>query len=159
MPTADRTTVRAAFDSLLTLMRTNLVADPLTAVKPLRRIETGDVANDSYARPFMTVSVDRLRMVGVVDDDRLIEASLTMRIVSETTQRDAADAIFDVVGAVDDYLDSLRDVSIIDGVKGFDDRVWAIDYPRQSSGARVVMATSKSIMVVNVERLQNQLPA
>ncbi len=159
MPTVDRTTVRAAFDAWLTMLRANLVADPPTAMKPFRRIETGDVANDSYARPFMTVYVDRLRMAGVIDDDRLIEVTLGMRIVSETTARDTADAIFDVVGAVDDYLDSLRDVLVVDGAKGFDNRAWSMDYPRQSSGSRVVTATSKSIMVVNVERLQNRLPA
>lgn len=107
----------------------------------------------------MMVFVDRLRAVGVVSDDRLIEASVTWRIVSSTTQRDPAGATLDVIGAVDDYLDSLRDVSVVDGAKGFDDRTWSFAYPQQTSGARVVVATAKTAMVVNVERQQNRLPA
>ena len=159
MPTPDRTTLKAAIDELSTKLRANLVADPPTATKPFRRVEVGPVGIEEYPRPFLGLLLSRARPIGVTDNDKIIEASMTLRLVTDVTASDPHGAILDKIGAVDDYLDSLIDTGILEGAEGFDDRVWTFDYPRATSGARVASASAAQTFVVTVERQQNRVPA
>ena len=159
MPTADRTTIKAAIDELITKFRANLVADPPTAGKPFRRVAVGDTGTDTFARPFLSIAVSRTRSLGAVDDDRVIEVGTTLRIVTDVTAADAHGDALDQTGAVEDYLDAIADTGVLDGAEGPSDRVWSFDYPRSTTGARVVTASAALTLVVKVERSRNRVPA
>lgn len=159
MATADRTTIKAAIDELITKFRANLVADPMTASKPFRRVVVGDAGTDTFARPFLSITVSRTRSLGAVDDDRVIEVGTTLRIVTDVTAADAHGDALDQIGAVEDYLDAIADTGVLDGAEGPGDRVWSLDYPRSTTGARVVTASATLTLVVKVERSQNRVPA
>ena len=156
---SDRTTIKAALDALIDRFRTNLIADPPTVTKPLRLVEEGDGGVTLHARPFMAVGIARVRVIGVTDDDRIIEVTAGMRVVVDASGASSRDAILDVVGAVDDYLDSIRDSGVIDGADGFDDRTWTFAYPKPIAGARMITAEASQPFVVRVARGFNRAPA
>jgi len=158
MPTADRTTIKATVTELVTKLRANLVADPITAAKPFRRVEIGDAGFEEYPRPFLNVALTRMRTIGAMDDDNLVEAAARLRLVTDVTAADPHAAILDKIGAVDDYLDSLIDTGVIEGAEGFDDRVWTINYPKATAGARVATAEATQTFIVKVQRGQNREP-
>ncbi len=145
--------------ALTTKLQTNLVADPPTATKPFRRVRVGPTGDEEYPRPFLTVQLARIRPIATVDGDKLIEAAVTLHLVTDVTQSDPHDALLDKVGAVDDYLDSIRDTGVIEGAEGFDDREWTFDFPRTTAGARLASAKASQTFVVKVEREQNREPA
>ncbi len=157
--TPDRTTIKAAIAELTTKLRDNLVADPPTDTKPFRRVEVGGSGVEEHPRPFMTLQLVRTRPIGVSDNDKVIEAAMTLHLVTDVSAADPHDAILDKVGAVDDYLDSIIDTGVIEGAEGFDDRGWTFDYPKTAAGARVASAQATQTLVVRVERGQNRLPA
>lgn len=159
MATADRTTIKAAIEELTTKLRTNLVADPPTATKPFRRVEIADTGVEEYPRPFLTLLLTRTQPVGVVDNDRLVEVTMTLRVVTDVRASDPHAAMLDTIGAVEDYFDSILDTGVIEGAEGFDDRAWTFEYPRATAGARVASATATQTFVVKVERGQNREPA
>lgn len=159
MATADRTTIKAAIGELTTKLRTNLVADPPTATKPFRRVEIADTGVEEYPRPFLTLLLTRTRPVGVADNDRLLEVTMTLRVVTDVAASDPHAAMLDTIGAVEDYFDSILDAGVIEGAEGFDDRAWTFEYPRATAGARVASATAIQTFVVKVERGQNREPA
>lgn len=159
MPTADRTTVKAAIQELVNKLRTNLIADPLTATQPLRRVEVGGLGAEEYPRPFLSVLLTRTRPIGTSDNDKLIEVSSRMRLVTDVTGTDPHDTILDQLGAVEDYLDGIADTGVLEGAEGFDDRTWTIEYPSTTSGARLAVAEAKQTFVIRVERGQNREPA
>ncbi len=159
MPTADRTTIKVAIDELVNKLRTNLAANPPTATKPFRRVEVGDAGPGSYPRPFLTVHLLRTRAIGVVDDDKVMEAAVVLRMVTDVSASDPHGAILDKIGAVEDYLDGIRDSGVIAGAEGFDDRSWTFDYPRTTSGSRVATAEATQTLVVKVQRTYNRMPA
>ena len=159
MPTSDRTTIKATVDEFVSKLRTNLVADPPTSAQPFRYAEVGAAGVEEYARPFLSVLIVGARPIGVVNDDKIMEATTTIRVVVDVTQAGPHDALLDAVGAVDDYLDGIIDTGVIEGAEGFDDRAWTFDYPKTSAGARVAVATAKHTFVVKVERQQNRVPA
>ena len=159
MATADRTTIKAAIEELTTKLRTNLVADPPTATKPFRRVEIADTGVEEYPRPFLTLLLTRTRPVGVADNDRLVEVTMTLRVVTDVAASDPHAAMLDTIGAVEDYFDSILDAGVIEGAEGFDDRAWTFEYPRATAGARVASATATQTFVVKVERGQNREPA
>lgn len=159
MPTSDRTTIKAAVEELVTRLRTNLVADPLTASKPFRRVEAGVGDSEHYARPFLTVRAVRARVASAVDDDKVIELTIELRIVADIVGVDPLTAVYDQMGAIEDYLDSIREGGVIDGAAGFDDRVWALETSKASSGARVSTATAQQTLMVKVQRGFNRTPA
>lgn len=159
MPTADRTTIKAAIEELTNKLRVNLVASPPTLSKPFRRVEVSGGDGDEYARPFLTLLLLRARPVGVVDNDRLLAVSMEMRIATDLSTSDPHTAILDKVGAVEDYFDSIIDTGVIAGAEGFDDRTWTVGYPRVTAGARMATALATQTFVVKVERNQNREPA
>ncbi len=159
MPTADRTTVKAAIDTFVSLLETNLVANPPTKTKPFRSIVVGDSGAEAFPRPFLAIQLSRARVIGAMDNDKLIEVNMTLRSYVDAIQADAHAAMLDAVGAVDDYLDSLIDTGILEGATGFDDRDWTFENAKTSSGSRVVSVTGKQTFVVTVQRLQNRVPA
>jgi len=159
MPTADRTTIKAAIDELVNKLRTNLAAIPPTATKPFVRVEVGDLGTEEYPRPFLTVHLARARPIGVVDDDKVMEISMARRIATDVSTSDPHGAILDKVGALDDYLDTLRDSGVIAGAEGFDDRVWTFDYPKGTAGSRVATAEATQTFVVKVQRTFNRVTA
>lgn len=159
MPTADRTTIKAAIDALVTNLRSNLVADPPTSAKPFRRVEVADAGTEDYPRPFLALFLSRARPIGVTDNDKLMEVSMALRLVTDVSASDPHGAILDKVAAVDDHLDSLIDTGVIEGAEGFDDREWKLAYPRATAGARVASASATQTFVVKVERQQNRVPA
>lgn len=159
MPTADRTTIKAAIEAFADKLRTNLVADPPTASKPLRRVEVGVAGVEEYPRPFLSVLVVGIRPIGVMDNDKVLEVTSSIRVVTDVIQTDTHDALLDAIGAIDDYLDGIVDSGVIDGAEGFDDRTWSFEYPRRTAGARVATATASQSFVVKVERGQNREPA
>jgi hypothetical protein len=157
MPTLDRTTIRAAVDELVSKLRSNLVADPPTASKPFRKIEAGTGEVEHFSRPFLTVRAVRARAATVVDDDKVVELTVEMRIVADIAGNDPYTAVYDQIGAVEDYLDSIRDTGILDGTAGFDERTWALETSKASSGARVSVATAQQTLMVKVQRGFNRL--
>ncbi len=159
MPTANRTTVKTAIDTFVSLLRTNLVASPPTATKPFRSIAIGDSGAVAFARPYLAVQLTHARIAGVMDNDKIIEVGMTLRSFVDAMQADAHAAMLDAIGAVDDYLDSLIDTGLLEGASGFDDRDWHFEYAKTSSGSRVVSVTGKQTFVVTVQRLQNRVPA
>ena len=98
MPTADRTTIKAAVDEFVSKLRTNLVADPPTSAKPFRFAEVGATGVEEYPRPFLSVLIASARPLGVVNDDKIMEVTATIRLVVDVTQADPHDAILDAVG-------------------------------------------------------------
>jgi len=159
MPTADRTTIKAAIDELVNKLRTNLASIPPTATKPFRRVEVGDAGTQEYPRPFLTVRLVRTRPIGMVDDDKVMEVTTALRMMTDVSASDPHGAMLDKIGALDDYLDSIRNSGVIAGAEGFDDRVWTFDYPRTTSGSRVASAEATQTFVVKVQRTFNRLPA
>lgn len=160
MPTADRTTIKVAFDALISDLRSNLTAEPPTATKPFRKIVVGEGEEvGAHTRPFLSVALTRVRPIGVVDDDKLWESQATLKITADATASDTHSVILDAVGAIEDRLDTLRDSGVIEGAEGFDDREWKFDYPRTTSGARIVTAIATQVFVVKVEREKNRQPA
>ena len=159
MPTPDRTTVKAVIEDLTSKLRTNLVADPPTDSKPFRKVEVGVVGVEEYLRPFMMLQLIRSRPVGVTDNDKLLEVTMSLRLVTDVSAADPHAAILDKIGAVEDYLDSLIDTGVLAGSEGFDDRVWKFDYPKTTAGSRVAVASAEQSFVVKVERQQNRVPA
>jgi hypothetical protein len=159
MPTPDRTTIKAALQQFVTLLRANLTAEPPTALKPLRRVEMGDAGFQEYARPFLAVRLVRVRPVATTDGDRVFEVGVELRLVTDVTTADPHDAVLDKIGAVEDYLDGLIPAGVIDGAEGFDDRVWSVEVPKATSAARAAAATAAQTMIVKVQRGQNRQPA
>lgn len=159
MPTADRTTIRAAVDALMTKLRANLVASPPTATKPFRRIEIGEGGVGEYPRPYMTLALSRVRPIGAVDNDKVFEVTMTLRLVTDATAADPHGAMLDKIGATEDYLDGIVDTGVLEGSEGYDDRVWTFGYPRTTSGARAATAEAMQTFVVKVQRGQNRVPA
>lgn len=157
--TADRTTVKAAIEELTAKLRSNLVADPPTASQPFRRVQAAYSGVEEYPRPFLTLLLTRTRPIDTVDDDKLVEVSMTLRMVTDVSDADPHASILDRIAAVEDYLDSVIDTGVIEGAEGFDHREWTFDYPRATAGARVASATATQTFVVKVERGQNREPA
>ncbi len=159
MPTLGRTTIRAAVDELVNKLRSNLVADPPTAARPFRKVEAGIGEVEHYPRPFLTVRAVRARAAWVVDDDKIVEVTIELRIVADIAGVDPYTAVYDQMGAVEDYLDSIRDAGIIDGSAGFDERTWALESSKSAGGSRVSTATTQQTLMVKVQRTFNRLPA
>jgi hypothetical protein len=158
MPTPDRTTIKAAMDEFVDQLGTNLVADPPTASAPFRKVALGVGDAEDYPRPFLTVRPLRARSVDVVDDDKLIEVTVELRLVADVLGADPLTPLLDRIGAVDDFLDGIRDGGVIEGAEGFDDRVWTFDEPRSTAGARLAAATAAQAFIVKVQRGQNRAP-
>jgi hypothetical protein len=158
MPVADRTTIKAAVQAFVSLLRANLIADPPTASAPFRRIQEGHGAGTEHPRPFMTVRLVGTKLLGATDDDKVIRVAMVLRMVTDVSESDPHDAILDVVGTVDDYLDSIRESGVIEGAEGFDDRTWEFEYPRSTAGARLAAAEAEQSFVVKVKREQNRAP-
>jgi hypothetical protein len=157
--TPDRTTIKEAINELVAKLRANLIADPPTATMPFRRVEVGPGGVGEYPRPFLALSLVQAQLVGVVDNDKLMEVSMTLRIVTDVSTSDPHAAILDKIGAVEDYFDGIADTGIIEGAEGFDDRQWKFEYPKVTAGSRVAAATAAQTFVVKVEREHNREPA
>ncbi len=157
--TPDRTTIKEAISALTTALQSNLVADPPTVLAPFRRIEVARAGLDEFPRPFLTLLLTRARLIGIVDNDKLVEVTMTMRLVTDVSASNPHEALLDKIGAVDDYFDSLIDSGIIEGAEGFDGRSWSFEYPRTTAGVRVASATATETFVVKIEREQNRVPA
>jgi len=156
MPTPDRTTIKAAIQQFTTLLRDNLVAEPPTLSRPVRRVAVGESEDQEHPRPFLTIKLVRSRPVSTVDNDRVFEIAAEMRLVTDVIAADPHDALLDKVGAVENYLDTRIDSGVIDGAEGFDDREWKFEYSKSSSGARIAAAVATQTFVVKVEREENQ---
>ena len=159
MPTADRTTIKAAISGLATKLRTNLVADPPTVAAPFRGVSIGAATGDEFARPFLAITLQRARPIAVTDDDRLFEVSMTLTAFVDVLASDPHPTILDAIGAVEDYLDSIVDTGVIAGAEGFDNRTWKFSYPQTTSGTRLASAAAAETFIVKVERLRNREPA
>lgn len=159
MPTADRTTVKAAMQSLMSKLRTNLQADPPTAAKPFRRIEEGQGTANEYVRPFMTVRLTKTEPVATTQGDKIAQAMVSMRLVTDVVSDDPHAAILDAIGAVEDYFDSLLTggTDVEEGADGFDDRTWKLTYPAGSTGVQTAEAVCEQTFVVKVERGFNRV--
>lgn len=160
MPTVDRTTVKAAMQGLMSDLRANLQADPPTATKPFRRIEEGRGTSGEYVRPFMTVRLVKTEPVSAMNLDKILQATLALRLVTDVVSDDPHDAILDAIGAVEDYFDSLllgQDY-IVEGADGFDDRTWTLTYPAGSTGVQTAEAACEQTFIVKVERGYNRVP-
>ena len=159
MPVADRTTIRATVDQLMTMLRANLVADPPTATKPFRRAEVGAAEFQEFPRPFLTVNPTKAKPIGITDNDKVMEVSTEFHIATDVTAADPQGALLDALGAVEDYLDSVIDTGILEGAEGVDDRSWTLEFPKETSGAGVGVAKVTIAFVVKVKRGNNRVPA
>ncbi len=159
MPTTDRTTIMAAVEALVEGLEASLVADPPTAGAPFRWVGLGSGGTEDHPRPFLTVRPSRARFVDVMDDDKLMEVTVELRIVTDVVGADPLTPLLDPIGAVDDYLDGIRDEGVIEGAEGFDDRTWTLDDSPTSAGARLASAKSALAFIVKVQRGNNREPA
>jgi hypothetical protein len=159
MSTPDRTTLKTAIDALADGLRAGLIADPPTAASPFRRVAVGRVGVQEHPRPFLALMLKETRPIGAADNDKLIRVTMTLRLVTDILASDPHGALLDAIGAVDDYLDSIIDTGVVEGADGFDDRVWAFDYPATTAGARVAAAEASQSFVVRVQREANRVPA
>jgi hypothetical protein len=159
MPTADRTTVRAAVDDLVSKLRVNLAANPPTPGKPIRGVAVGNVGSEEFARPYLGIYVVRSRAIAATSDDRMVEVILVARIVADATATDAHGVVLDQIGAIEDYLDSLRDLGVHVGAEGLDNRDWEFQYPKPTAGARVITAEAEQTLIVKVQRAFNRVAA
>lgn len=156
MPTPDRTTIRAAIDALVVKLRANLVAHPPTGSQPFRAVLAQAAGPTARPRPFMTVLLSKAEPVGVSEGDKLFAVTVLMQLVVDVTGEDAHATLLDVVGAVEDYWDSLVDTGVIEGASGFDDRVWTFEYPKTTAGVRVAAAEARHSFVARIERTFNR---
>ncbi|MBI1825877.1 MAG: hypothetical protein HY287_05860 [Planctomycetes bacterium] len=156
MPTADRTTIRIAADQLLSRLRSDLIAEPPNAAHPFRRVEVGIGHVTDLSRPFLCLRLLSATPLGTTDDDKVLEVRAVLRAVVELSTSDGHAALLDAVGAVDDSLDAIRDVGIVDGSEGFDDREWRFEYSETTSGVRVAAAEASFTFVVKVKRGSNR---
>lgn len=157
--TPDRTTVKLAIDALTTQLRDNLVAEPPTVTRPLRRVEVCHAGIEEFPRPFLTLLLTRTKPAGAIDNDKLVEVTMTLRLVTDVSASVPHEALLDRIGVIDDYFDSIIDIGVTEGAGGFDGRVWTFEYPRGAAGSRVAAATATETFVVKVEREQNRVPA
>jgi hypothetical protein len=158
MPTPDRTTLKATMAEFVVKLRNALVSDPLTASQPFRSVVIGDARGDEHPRPFLALTLIRVRPIGAIDGDKMLEASMTLRMFTDVLDTDSHPALLDKIGAIEDHLDNIIDEGVIEGAAGFDDRVWSFDYPITSSGARLASASANQTFVVKVEREHNREP-
>jgi len=159
MPTPDRTTIRLATDEWIEQLRDNLVAEPPTASKPLRRVEAGSAGAEEYPRPFLVVRLVKTKTVGITSNDKLVQVTAALRLVTDVAAGDAHGAMLDAIGAIEDCLDGLIDVGVLEGAEGFDDRAWTFEYSRTSAGVRAAAAEATQTYVVKVQRGNNRVPA
>jgi len=161
MPTADRTTIKAAVQALIARLRDELTAEPPTPERPFRRIEEGTTGPDACVRPFLTVRIMVAQPVSATEGDRVIRVTLELRITTDVLSGDPHDAVLDEVGAVDDFFDALLldEDEIVEGADGFDDRCWTFSYPAGSTAAQSAEATCRQSFAVRIERGANREPA
>ena len=159
MPTPDRTTLLAVMDALTALLRENLVGDPPTGEKPLRRVAIGPAEPADHPRPFLTVEPLRVRTIGASDGDRIFLLALRLKIVTDVTAADAHGALLAAVGAVEDVFDALVGSELIDGADGLDQPFWSFELSATTAGARTAAASAEHAITVRVQRGQNRLPA
>ena len=152
----DRSTIRAVLDKLETRFNVKLVADPPTASKPFRKVIEGEAGFVEHARPFITIRATRPRSIGVTQDDKVMEVTVVCRLVTDVLESGPNAALFDKVGAVDDYFDSIVEGGLLEGAEGLDNRVWEFGYPKTPSGARVAFADCTQTFVVKVARGSNR---
>ena len=157
--TPDRTTVKAAFQHLVELLRDNLTAEPPTATKPFRRVEEGPTGVVEYPRPFLTAWLTKVEPLGVTDNDKVLKVEVVLRAIVDIAGGDPQAALLDVLAALEDYLDSVVDTGFVEGAEGLDDCAWTFEYPAATSGVRVGAARGVLSFVVKVEREHNRLPA
>jgi hypothetical protein len=158
MPTLDRTTIKSAIDELVNKLR--------RIWRPILRRRASRFARSSrhgrsraLSAAFLTVRAVRARAASVVDDDKVVEVTVELRIVADIVGVDPLTAVYDQMGAVEDYLDSIRDTGIIDGSAGFDERTWALETVKLTSGARVSTVTAQQTLIVKVQRGFNRAAA
>jgi len=158
--TPDRSTIKTAVQELVLALSTNLVADPLTAVKPFRRVDEGPPSPSQYPRPFLSVWLTRSEPTALTEGEKVQRVTARLRAVVDVVGDDPHDAILDTVGAVDDYFDSLISgaTGITDGADGFEDRTWTYTYPAGSTGGRMASAECELSFIVKVERGFNRVP-
>ena len=157
--TPDRTTIKATVGEFISKLRANLVADPPTAAQPFRRIEVAGEGVADYPRPFLALTLTKVRPIGVVDNDKLFEVSIALRAVLDVSATDPHDTMLDAIAAIEDYMDTILETGVIEGAEGFDNQIWTLDYPRATAGARVASASATQNIVVKVERQNNREPA
>jgi len=157
VPTADRTTIKAAVQALVAALRSGLTADPPTAAKPLRRVEKGPAKFGEYVRPFMTVSLSQVEPLASTEGDKIWRVSLVLRMVTDVLSGDPHAALLGAVAAVEDFFDGLLtdEDEVIEGADGFDDRIWTLGYPSGSTGSAAAEASCKQSFVVKVGRGEN----
>jgi len=158
MAATDRTTISASLDELAAKLWANLVADPPTPAKPFRRVAVGRAGFQEHPRPFLALTVTRTRPIGAMDNDKLIQVTMTLRLVADILASDPHVALLAAIGAVEDYLDAIVETGVIGGADGFDDRTWVFDYPQTAAGARVAAAEASQSFVVRVQREGNRVP-
>lgn len=155
----DSTTIKAAMEELVVKLRANLVADPPTPQKPFRKVESGMGGIEHLPRPFLAVHAVRVRTISAIDDDKVVEIIIEMRIAADILGVDPLTAVYDQIGAVEDYLDSIRETGIIEGTAGYEDRTWALETSNSGSGARISTATAQQTLIVHVQRGFNRAPS
>lgn len=159
MPLTDRSTLRLVMDEVLSLLRANLVADPPTGARPFRRVEAGAVAAESGPRPLLGVTLVKARAAAALDDDKVWEATTQLAVVVDLTAADAHGGMLDAVAAVEDGLDALREVGVVAGADGLDDRAWSFEVPAPRAGPRTGVAKATQTFVARVGRGANRAPA
>ncbi len=157
--TPDRTTIKAAVDELTTRLRQSLVAAPPVGASPFRSVEVGPLGVESVVRPFMTIEPASIGPVSHIDQDKVMEVAVSLRAVVDVSSTDPHITVLDAIGAVDDFFDAAGGALVIEGAAGFEKRAWSIDYPRESAGSRVAVATAAMTFTVKVERSFNRNPA
>lgn len=152
---ADRSTILEALEELRDQLAAALEQDPPTAQKPFRRIVDGEPGAIEFPRPFLALRAVRAAPVTVSDDDKAMEVTVGLRILTDVTDASPLATLFSKAAAVDDFLDGLREDGLVEGVEGFDRQTWSFIYPKQTAAARIAQADGTLTFVVKVARDQN----
>lgn len=155
MPAPGRTTVSTALSTLRGSLRANLVADPPTPSAPFREVAMEPAEETDCVRPFLAVYLDQTELLGLVDDDRVVEVTMKLHLVADVSTVDSHEELLALIGAVDDYFDEIRDSGVVNGAEGFEKRVWSFSFAKLTAGARTAGATAKQTFIVKIEREQN----
>jgi hypothetical protein len=156
MSDSGETTIQAGVAALVDLLRDEVQADPPTAGTPFRRVVEGPTGLTEHPRPFVSVHVVSTRVVGAVDGDKLVSVALVLRVVGDAIGAGAHAAMLQLVGAVEDAVESWEDDGVVAGVMGFEAWDWRMAPGESAGGVKAVSAEARVGIVVRVVRGANR---
>jgi hypothetical protein len=155
----DHISVLTTVKDILLAMRTGLVSSPPTEVAPFWQLVDGEARGTEFARPFISVCVPKVELLGSVDNLRLIRLGIVVRAYVDVLFPGIHAPIIGVIESLDAFFNGLRErgESIANGLDGFDDGSWTIDCPAAASGPRLAKVTYHKTCILRAPRQGNDI--